>query len=239
MQLWVHRLSVSAGGDPAGSIPDRSLDAHRVLREILKPSLNLVDERAGAREFLLKELFDHGRLRQGWGVPGLDLRKMSFHDNFVIAMRRYWDSIPEETLNSLKARPSFDDGELFGILEAAYREAEGRYKILTRMQRMARGDIVFLPNIPEEGIQFSIATISDAGYTFDERNGGPGAKLCEFDFGHRRNVSDVRSFKYSSATLPSSIFGSPYRHAIDRVSEKHEPTFTAFVSAHYRKGAAA
>ena len=70
MRIWVHRLSVSEGGDPAAAVDELTFDLHRVLREIRKTPLAIGDDRSGAREFLVSELIEHGRMRQGWGVPG-------------------------------------------------------------------------------------------------------------------------------------------------------------------------
>jgi len=223
VRLWVHRLSVSEGGDPAAAVDELTFDLHRVLREIRKTPLAINDDRSGARECLVSELIEHGRMRQGWGVPGLDLRKRAFHDNFVIAIRKYWNAIPQSTIDALEARDAWDDGELFGILESAYREAEGRHRILRRMQEMSRGDVVFLPNIPHDGSTFTVARIADAGYEFRERNPGDrGRMMWEFDFGHVRTVRDVRTYPYGAETLRASMFGTPYRHAVDKVSARAE-----------------
>jgi hypothetical protein len=234
MQTWVHRLSISKGGDPAGALPDREFEVFRALREIKRPApAALPDGDDGALAFLVSELVEHGRLRQGWGTPGLDLTKLTFHDNFVIAMRRYWNSIPESTIEELRARDVWDDGELFGLLESCYREAEGRYKILGRMLKMGRGDIVFIPNIPDRGQSFAVARI-DGNYTFEDRSAAVRSFAWEHDFGHYRKVRDVQVFQHGPATLPTGIFGAPYRHAIDKVSAR-KAAFEAFLSAHYVK----
>jgi hypothetical protein len=232
MQTWVHRLSISKGGEPAAALPEREFEMFRALREIKRPAPAALPEgESEALAFLVSELLEHGRLRQGWGTPGLDLTKLTFHDNFVIAMRKYWNSIPESTIEELRARDVWDDGELFGLLESCYQEAEGRYKILRRMLQMGRGDVVFVPNIPEHGKGFVVARIAD-NYTFEDRSSIARTYAWEHDFGHSRKVRDVRVFQYGPGTLPAGIFGAPYKHAIDKVSAR-KAAFEAFLLEHY------
>jgi hypothetical protein len=230
MQTWVHRLSTSKGGEPAGALPEREFEMFRALREIKRPAPPaLPDGEEGALAFLISELVDHGRLRQGWGAPGLDLTKLTFHDNFVIAMRKYWNSIPESTIEELRARDVWDDGELIGLLDVCYREAEGRYKILRRMLQMGRGDIVFVPNLPDQG--FAVARIA-GNYTFEDRSAVARTSAWAHDFGHCRQVRDVRLFRHGPSTLPTGIFGAPYKNAIDKVSAR-KAAFEAFLVGHY------
>ncbi len=58
--------------------------------------------------------------------------------------------------------------------------------------------------------------------------------IWEVDFGHRRRVRDVRKFEYGVETLPSSMFGAPYRHAIDKVSAR-ESQLRTFIERHYQE----
>jgi hypothetical protein len=232
MQTWVHRFSTSKGTDPATALPEREFEMFRALREIKRPApAALPDGEEAAQAFLVSELVDHGRLRQAWGTPGLDLTKLTFHDNFVIAMRKYWNVIPESTIEELRSRDVWDDGELIGLLDTCYREAEGRFKVLKRMLQMGRGDVVFVPGLP--GQSFAVARI-DGNYTFEDRSSVARSQSWDHDFGHCRKVKDVKTFKHGPDTLPAGIFGAPYKHAIDKVSAR-KAAFEAFLSAQYVK----
>lgn len=232
MRLWVHRLSTSAGGDPASSLPERAYELFRVIREFRKPFSPLSDDLAGAREFLVSELLERNTMRQGWGVPGLDLTKSTFHDNYVIAMRRYWKAVPQETVDELVQRETWDDGELTALLDPYYREAEGRYKVLRRMQEMGRSDVVFFPGTPTPDA-FTVARIDDVKYQFEDRSAHAKTKLWELDFGHRRQVKDVRTFKYGPSTMPASMLGSPYKNPVDKVNARSEK-LQEFVATQYK-----
>jgi hypothetical protein len=234
MQTWVHRLSISKGGEPSAALPEREFEMFRALREIKRPAPAALPEGENeAQAFLVKELTEHGRLRQGWGTPGLDLTKLTFHDNFVIAMRKYWSSIPESTIEELRARDVWDDGELIGLLDNCYREAEGRFKILRRMLQMGRGDVVLVPGLPDH--RFAVARIAD-NYTFEDRSAIARTYVWEHDFGHCRKVRDVRTFQHGPSTLPAGIFGSPYKNPIDKVSAR-KAAFEAFLLEHYAEPA--
>lgn len=159
-------------------------------------------------------------------------RATQFMKNYVIAMWRYWNAIPSSVRDELRRDQNYS--RVFQILEPYYSQAAGRLKILNRMIAMRRGDIVFLPNVPNAGESFSVARIDDAQYTFEDRaKPDPGA-FWEVDFGHRRRVRDVRKFEYGAKTLTPSVFGSPYRHAIDKVSAR-ESQFRAFIELHYQE----
>jgi hypothetical protein len=133
--FWVHRLSTKDGRDPKGAVDVSSVERSlvRVAKEVLraKPEIlryDAIDE----QRFLVSELIEHGRLRQGWGVPGLSLkRETEFLNNFVIAMRKYWNSIPDNVLSALRALDVWDDtAELMALFSESYRSAAGRFIIL-------------------------------------------------------------------------------------------------------------
>jgi hypothetical protein len=122
---------------------------------------------------------------------------------------------------------------IFSLLEPYYRQAKGRLTIISRMIQMRRGDVVFLPNVPHPGATFTVARIDDLQYTFDDRSPPAEPKaFWEVDYGHCRRVRDARQFRYGVATLPASIFGPPYLHAIDRVSTR-EGDLRTFLDRHY------
>jgi hypothetical protein len=226
LRFWVHRLTSNDGGNPKGSIDASSVEHSllKVAKDVLRAKPEVLEYDAVAEQrFLSSELIDHGRLRQGWGVPGLSLkRETDFLNNFVIAMRRYWNSIPEDLLTALRARDVWDDtADLMVLFNGSYRRAAGRFAILFRMIQMNRGDLVFVPNVPKPGHSFAVCRIVGASYEFEERT-GPAIRTWERDFGHLRQVTDVRVFDYGPKTLPTGAFGTPYRHAIDRGSARVE-----------------
>ena len=232
LRFWVHRLSSNDGGHPRGSVNAESVERSllNVAKEVLRAKPEVLDYDAAAEQrFLSSELIDHGRLRQGWGVPGLSLkRETDFLNNFVIAMRKHWNSIPEDILIALRERDVWDDtADLMALFYDSYRRAAGRFTILSRMIQMNRGDIVFIPNVPEHSRSFTVCRIAGASYEFEERS-GPAVQTWERDFGHLRHVTEVKVFDYGPDTLPTGVFGSPYLHAIDKGSTRVEQ-FEEFV----------
>jgi hypothetical protein len=234
--MWVHRLSVDESGSPQASVKlseleDQLMDVAKAV--MLGPRQHLQDEPVEARAFLLSELFDHGILRQGWGAPGMRAtHKAQFLKHHVIAMWRYWDAIPISVRDDLK-KEGADYSRLFSVLQPYYREAAGRYTIIARMVEMRYDDIVFLPNVPEPGTTFTVARINDRMYTFEEPARRDGTAVWHFDFGHRRDVRDVRTFKYGPKALERGVFGAPFLHAIDPVTGARLEELQTFVSRQY------
>ena len=235
--LWVHRLSVEDSGSPQG--PVNLADVEDQLADVAKavmigPREELEDQHDAARSFLHAELFERGVLRQGWGAPGMSAAKSKdhFYKHHVIAMWRYWSAIPVSVRDDLRKEKGGNYSRLFSILQPYYREAAGRLTIIIRMVKMKHDDIVFLPNVPEAGTTFTVARINDRMYQFEEPARGDGKAVWHFDFGHRRAVRDVRTFKYGDG-LDRGTFGAPYLHAIDPVSARAEE-LEAFLDRHYR-----
>lgn len=182
--------------------------------------------------FLKSELFERGVLRQGWGAPGMRAdRESQFLTNYVIAAWRYWNAIPVSVRDDLKRETNYS--RIFSLLEPYYRQARGRLTIISRMIQMRRGDVVFVPNVPHPGATFTVARVYDLQYTFDDRSppDEPTA-FWEVDYGHCRRVRDVQPFRYGAETLPASLFGPPYLHAIDRVSAR-EDELRSFLNRNY------
>jgi hypothetical protein len=236
--LWVHRLSVDESGSPEGPVKLAEVEDH--LFEVAKavmvgPREQFEDQPKQAREFLRSELFDRGVLRQGWGAPGMNLtRSTDFLKNYVIAMWRYWQSIPLKVRDELREGSSGNYAALFSVLQPYYREAAGRLTILRRMVEMRHGDIAFLPNVPEHGTTFTVARIADREYHFEDRRRDGAKAIWEIDFGHRRGVRDVRMFRYGIAALDRGAFGAPYLHAIDAVTARKDELY-AFIERQYRE----
>ena len=85
--------------------------------------------------WLFEELVD-GRLRQGWGAPGLDLRAA----NGALIDKRKWESAYREGTDWGEASPR-------------------RFAVLSRMLELDDGDIVVMPKMPAWD-QFTVARVS-------------------------------------------------------------------------------
>lgn len=233
MRMWVHRLSIGASGAPKGAIDysgvqDDLLEVARAIR--LEPP-ELDGDYSAAETYLRTELFDRRTLRQGWGAPGMDVRReRRFKNSYVIALRRYWRSFPDDILDELR-RAEGEPYKLFEALQPLYEEASGRLHIVQRMNEMSVGDIVFVPNVPEPSRTFTVVRVRTP-YDFEERDTTAARFAWEVDFSHRRGVDDVRSFRYAQDTLQAQAFGPPYRRAIELVRSREEQ-FREFVRRHY------
>lgn len=243
MRMWVFRPATGESGRPDGSYsPEEIRSGLRwVVLEILRGQREpLPGDEEAVHAFLVSELTDYGRLRQGWGVSGLDATGASwdldvrarsrFLQGYLVAMWKYWDMITDEDVRRILAgqREGSEHG-LLVVLHAFLRQAAGRYSILHRMVQMNRGDVVFVPRMPDDR-SFVVARVAGPGYEFEDRSGQPAT--WRRDFGHIRRVRDVRAYHYGPDTLLPGQFGAPYRHAVDPVSARQQ-VFARFLRAHY------
>jgi hypothetical protein len=238
MAMWVHRLSRGvSGGQP--TVPcNAPLDLAKIESAInASRQTRLTYPTHQVRNFLMSELFAHGRLRQGWGAPGLDLTlpDPEWIENYLLAAWVYWDE-----------RPTPD-------------EALGRKRILDAMTQMAVGDIVFLPNCganalmakhydkfenqaitddenlvraPEDDQHFTVVTIAEP-YRFEDRSHQPAT--WKRDFGHVLGIRNAKAYAYAANNLLKATFSAPYRHAVDPVHERHTryATMAQFLERRY------
>lgn len=123
MRIWVFRTPGAEGGDPDTVCPT-TLNADALHTGNTGMSCHLTDY-SGATDFVLKDLVHNQRLRQGWGVPTLDLRlpEGAWIENYIIASNRYWNSV-----NSCE-------------------HASGRRRIIKVMLEMTPGDVIYIPNV--------------------------------------------------------------------------------------------
>lgn len=230
-QLWVFRLSVTKSGDP---VSDRcpAVDPQKISDLI---SLKLKEEDVGAEDlegfeieevdeedlesdeeefddeellFLKTELFEHGRLRQGWGYEfkgiDTDLAKPRnvWIQNYIALNRIFWnEETPEEN-------------------------ACGRLNILRRMNKMKEGDIVFIPRIPDSD-KFTVATVNEDEYYFQP---------VEESFTHANiiGVKNIKAYIYEDH-FPAKKF-NPYRSAISQIKDHHKAfDLCGFVDRVYSK----
>jgi hypothetical protein len=134
----------------------------------------------------------------------------------------------EDVRRILTGQQQGSEHGLLAALHAFLRQAAGRYSILHRMVQMNRGDVVFIPRMPDAG-SFAVARVASPEYEFEDRSGQPAT--WRRDFGHIRRVQDVRVYPYAPDTLLPGQFGAPYRHAVDPVSARQQ-VFACFLRAH-------
>ena len=99
---------------------------------------------------------------------------------------------------------------------------------------MAQGDYVFIPRTLADGVHdagFTVVTVAGP-YSFEVRQGQPVGTWAK-DFGHRRSVSNVRSFRYGPDTLPALAF-QPFRRAVEGpITGEGAEIFRGFTHRHY------
>ncbi|RKZ46604.1 MAG: hypothetical protein DRR16_19955 [Candidatus Parabeggiatoa sp. nov. 3] len=213
MNMWVFRVPNAFSGKPKGSCPT-TLNQGALKTGLTTGTVShLTYDGSIGINFILEELFQHHRLRQGWGIPTLDLRlpDNAWIENFIIASNRYWGVVS----NCAKAR--------------------GRLNILSRMVQMKINDIIFLPNVKDKVVDhdyFTVVTVKNP-YYFEDRSQEP--NTWEKDFAHVIEVKKIETYRFSGKTLPKSIFGAPFMHAIDQIGPSYKTynTFEQFVKDSY------
>lgn len=155
---------------------------------------------------LKEELFEYGRLRQGWGYEfeGMNLDLNQPQKNWIENYRKLnWRLRGEET---------------------NCENATGRWNILMRMTNMEIGDVIFVPRIPDKN-KFTVATI-EKKYFFQP---------MEEYFGHAHvlGVENVKEYSYENHFLPKEF--NPYRNAVSQVGDHHKiyNTLEDFLEKHY------
>jgi len=212
--MWVFRVTRGWGGGTPDGVCPIGLDSDIILSKIasITPTpLSYGDE----VDFILNELFKYHRLRQGWGIPGLDLRLADnvWAENYIIGAWQYWSE------------------------HVTCSEGIGRKNILNHMLDMSLGDIIFIPNVSDKIIDsqfFTVATV-DSLYDFEDRGNNP-KDTWEKDFGHIIGVNNLKVFDYSNKHLIRAIFGAPFMHAIDPILSHYKSydLFKTFVSNNYK-----
>jgi hypothetical protein len=206
--MWVFRLSLDSAGEPHSDMcfvntdMDYIKDRVKELKEASK-SPDDVETKDVTIELLTKDFIEKGKLRQGWGMSyndtnvDLNLKLDDWIANFVYLYSKLWD----EKIDCSTAC--------------------GRYNILKLMTDMERGDIIFVPRIPDYN-SFTVATVKK-GYSFDPIMDtlDDAEKTPYGRHGHIVNVdkNTIKSFKYSD-TFKAKTF-NPYQRAVNEVKEGH------------------
>src|SRR5687767_7350490 len=93
MAIWVFRLFNGYGGGQPQAECHEQIDHKRVADAIrVTEPKRLADNQPEVRSFLTAELFAHNQLRQGWGVPGLNLNQpiARWIENYIISAWECW-----------------------------------------------------------------------------------------------------------------------------------------------------
>ncbi|QQZ30385.1 hypothetical protein HMY34_17380 [Thiothrix subterranea] len=214
MKMWVFRLPTGPGGDPNGGACDvNKLNASEIALGEKNSEVHCHTNYDNCLDFTLDELFTFGNLRQGWGIPTLDLRLPEdvWLVKYIIAAKKYWS------------------------VEVGCEAARGRRDILAHMLNMNKGDIIFLPKISKNGeskSHFTVATVYDP-YFFEDRS-----QEDIKDFAHTIKVSSVKTFPYPIDDISDGIFGAPFMRAVEPVEEHYahnvHSRLLGFINKHYQ-----
>lgn len=198
--IWVSRLAASRGGDPSRSCPI-SLNRKQIkenvyrFRKTVSPlDCEIVSDNSIV-DNLIVELFENGKLRQGWGMT---------YENMNTDLRQDLDDWVENYLNLI--------WKLYGEKkDCAF--ACARYEIMNQMRLMEKDDIIFIPRIPDYSM-FTVSTVKEK-YKFEPLDG-------YVEFGHVIKVikKNTLAFQYEDF-MPAKIF-NPYQKAVSEVKEHHQ-----------------
>ena len=216
MRFFVFRIAKGhAGGEPTNECPIEFGKLKDELRNELK---NIKVEKINYEEtnyidFLHSELWKCKKLRQGWGLEGLDLELLEekWIKNYIIGAKKYWG---EE------------------ITQDYCEIAAGRYKILSLLKEAKKGDLIFIPkhsnNFHHDEGRFTVCKVIGS-YYFD-------LEKKYKDFGHVLPVTDLRVFPYSEDTLLGKDFFG-YRKALGEIKNYHKlyksPRFKEFLKREF------
>lgn len=218
--MWVFRLSVTESGDPKRNIcrnvnPQRIRDALSLENEVVDLEENEYidldeleedeydeeDEYYQKRFLFLKaELFEHRRLRQGWGYEDKD-RNLNL--NLPVKPNNIW----VENFIILNNMPMDKKSDA----ENSMKSACGRWNILRRMKKMEIGDIIFIPRIPYPD-KFTVATVNEK-YSYQPVEEA-------YDYANVIGVKNIKKYSYGEYFPPKKF--NPYRTAISQIKEHHE-----------------
>jgi len=98
MNLYVFRIAKGHdGGEPTNECPISMKDAELEIKMKLKKiNENIIPyEYNNYIDYLHQELWQCGKLRQGWGIEGLDLRifdknNKEWIENYILGAKKYW-----------------------------------------------------------------------------------------------------------------------------------------------------
>ena len=195
-RTWIFRLNVDGdSGDPEAFCPlDLNKEKIREYKKRVKPLKNNDNSKYINKNFLIEELFEHGRLRQGWGWEydnlkyndlNLDLRQdeKEWYENYIMLAHKIWED------------------------DVYCEEAVGRRNILAQMLEMKKEDIIFIPKIPEDS-KFTVVKVKSK-YYFRV----PPEKCVH---GHVIDVGDLRTFNYENTNIEYGLSAIKFRPYLEK-----------------------
>lgn len=203
------------GGEPSSSCPvDMEEKKASILELLARVEVELIPyETNNYIDFLHRELWQCGKLRQGWGFEGLDLHlfeedRSKWIENFIVGVKKYWD---------------------VDVNDDYCHVAMGRYSVLKHMVDAKRGDIVFIPkhsfDLHHDENRFTVCEVVGSYYFDLDRK--------YMDFGHTIIVRNLKAYEYGEDTLLPGDF-SGYRKALGIVKAEHQlaknECFTRFLA---------
>lgn len=206
MKILIFRI---AKGEPGGTVNNscpinfkkRKESIEKKLHEIIPEKINYKTN--GYKDYLDKELWELNRLRQGWGIPGLDLRlgEEEWIENYILGCRQYWD-IP---LNKFKH-------------DSICHDAAGRFKMFNEtIGKVDVGDIIIIPThsniVHHDSKNYTVATI-DGKYYFD-------LDKKYNDFAHVLPIKNLKVISYDSLIRPMDFTGY-YQRAVTELKQHHK-----------------
>lgn len=240
--VWVFRRPGPDSGKPMSPISEDQIRdiLPNIIRELGNGQQELIryakvaGQYSTCEQFVFMELFERNMLRQGWGVPGLDLRRdrlTTWVPNFVVAGWKYWGDGRLTELAKEARSSSIDPRRKIDVYAKALTplcsEANGRFGVLFNMVRMEKGHVVFIPRTDGHGDHwrsFSVATVSKS-YCFEDMANQPNWLK---NFGHKLEVGKIKSYRYSEDALLAIDF-RPYQRAVNMVTSEHD-LFRKFIS---------
>lgn len=234
MNLFVYRIAKGhEGGIVESSCPISFSEVYQAsLKEMLQNTElgQIPYETNKYIDFLHRELWHCGRLRQGWGSKGLDLsgvnndtddtEKNRWIKNYVLGLKKYWNIDP------LDPKSGYSKNHL------PCHEAAGRMKMLSSVMLNTKPkDIIFIPKHSFENhhddFHFTVCEVVGS-YYFD---------LNEIyqDFGHVINVRHLKTFKYSENTITGKDFLGQHQKGVSEIKEHYAlySKFLNFVNNYY------
>lgn len=234
MNLFVYRI---AKGHEGGIIEDSCpTNFNKMYQTSLKETLLQTElgqipyETNNYIDFLHRELWQCGKLRQGWGIEGLDLigvdndaddtEKNRWIKNYVIGLKKYWNIDP------LDPNSGYSENHL------PCHEAAGRMKMLSSVMLNTKPkDIIFIPKHSfdnhHDDYHFTICEVVGP-YYFDLNKNYQ-------DFGHTISVRNLKTFKYSEDTIVGKNFLGQHQKAVSEIKENYMVynKFLNFINKYY------
>jgi len=206
MRIFVFRIAKGKpGGIVEASCPVGFNEKKKEFQKIVSETEQglIPYETNGYKDYLKKELWENNKLRQGWGIPGLDLNKGidNWMENYLVGLRKYWNV-------------SFEEMQSY----EPCKEAAGRFDMFeSTIGSVENGDIIIIPTHSEkkydDSNKFTVVTV-DGDYDFD---------LNEKynDFGHVVPIKNKKSINYNEV-LKAVDFTGYYQRAVVELKSNYK-----------------